>query len=123
MCLTAILSTGAYHHGKLVCWRITQYDGSSDMAFTLPEARRLGLSYQIGVRLASEVCKIQQGSFGHVAQGNQASLAMVTKMGYRITCKSDWIEFEPNSVKNEEAVSSSCRQTKNETLLTLKSSI
>jgi hypothetical protein len=93
------------------------------MAFTLPEARRLGLSYQIGVRLASEVCKIQRGSFGYVAEGNQASLGMVTKMGYRITCKSDWIEFDPNTVRNEEAVSGSCRQTKIETHQTLKSSI
>ena len=81
------------------------------MAFTLPEARRLGLSYQIGVRLASEVCKIQKGSFGYVAQGNQASLGMVMKMGYRVTCKSDWIEFEPNGIRNTE------------TLLTMKSSI
>lgn len=81
------------------------------MAFTLPEARRLGLSYQIGVRLASEVCKIQKGSFGYVAQGNRASLGMVTKMGYRVTCKSDWIEFEPNSIRNDQ------------TLLTLKSLI
>ena len=123
MCLTAILLTGAYHHGKLLCWRITQYDGSSDMAFTIPEARRLGLSYQIGVQLASEVCKIQRSSFGYVAEGNQASLGMVTKMGYRITCKSDWIEFDPNTVGNEEVVSLSCKQTKIETRQTLKSSI
>ena len=122
-CLIASLFTGAYHHGKLLCWRITYYDGSSDMAFTLPEARRLGLSYQVGVRLASEVCKIQRGSFGYVAQGNQASLAMVTKMGYRITCQSDWIEFEPNSIRNEKAVSSLCQQTKHEFPLKFKSSI
>jgi hypothetical protein len=93
------------------------------MAFTLPEARRLGLSYQIGVRLASKVCKIQHGSFGHVTQGNQASLAMVTKMGYRITCQSDWIEFDPNSVRNDEVVSNSCRGTQIDTLLSLRSSI
>ena len=114
MCLTLTFSTGAYHHDKLVCWRITQFDGSSEMAFTLPEARRIGLSYQVGVRLASEVCKIQSGSFGFVARGNQASLAMVTKMGYRITAQSDWIEFEPNS---------GWGQTKIETSPTLRSSI
>lgn len=70
------------------------------MAFTLPEARRLGLSYQIGVRLASKVCKIQRCSYGHIAQGNQASLGMVTKMGYRITYQCDWIEFEPDFIKS-----------------------
>lgn len=92
--------TGAYYHGKLRLLRITQYDGSSEMAFTLPEARRLGLSYQIGVRLAAEVCKIQQASYGYVVEGNQQALRMVTKMGYRITCKNDWIEFEPNPVSS-----------------------
>lgn len=119
MCLTAILLIGAYYHGKLLCWRITQYDGSSEMAFTLPEARRLGLSYQIGVRLAAEVCKIQQASYGYVVEGNQQALRMVTKMGYRVTCKSDWIEFDPNTLSN----SSSCRPTKDQTHQTLKSSI
>ena len=93
------------------------------MAFTLPEARRLGLSYQIGVRLASEVCKIQRGSFGYVVHGNQASLAMVIKMGYRITCTSDWIEIEPNSIRNDENTSSHYQQTENEALLKLPSLI
>lgn len=88
------------------------------MAFTLPEARRLGLSYQIGVRLAAEVCKIQQTSFGYVVEGNQGALKMVTKMGYRITCKNDWIEFDPNTCST-----GTCRPTKIETHEALKSSI
>ncbi|CAF0965724.1 unnamed protein product [Didymodactylos carnosus] len=72
------IPAGAYHHGKLVCWRITQYDGSSDMAFTLPEARRLGLSYQIGVRLASEMnltinCDMGE-SYGIWKMGNDNEL-------------------------------------------------
>lgn len=94
------------------------------MAFTLPEARRLGLSYQVGIRLAVEVCKIQRGSFGSIIHGNQASLAMVTKMGYRITGHCDWLEFEPQNINTiEEIVDNNYQKKEKETPKKLTSSL
>ncbi|CAF2065388.1 unnamed protein product [Rotaria magnacalcarata] len=94
-CIKNLCSMGAYRHGKLLCWRLLQYDGSLDMVYTVPEARRLGLSSLLSVRLAAEIFKIQERVFGHTALNNRNSLGLAAKMGFHETGICDWIVFEP----------------------------
>ncbi|CAF4157997.1 unnamed protein product [Adineta steineri] len=94
-CIENLCSMGAYRNGKLLCWRLLLYDGSFDMAYTIPEARRLGLSSLLSVRLTAEIFKRQERVFGYTALNNRNSLGLAAKMGFRETDISDWIQFEP----------------------------
>ncbi|CAF3966651.1 unnamed protein product [Adineta steineri] len=102
-CIENLCSMGAYRDGKLLCWRLLLYDGSFDMAYTIPEARRLGLSSLLSVRLTAEIFKRQERVFGYTALNNRNSLGLAAKMGFRETGISDWIQFEPTDtcVKND----------------------
>lgn len=90
--------TGAYRDGKLLCWRLLQYDGSLDMTYTIPEARRLGLSSVLSVRLTTEMFKKQERVFGHTGLDNPNAMGLAAKMGFHQTSISDWIEFEPTNI-------------------------
>ena len=72
-----------------------QYDGSLDMVFTVPEARQMGLSSLLSVRLTREILKLQERVYGYTAPNNQGSLKTAVKMGFHTTGISDWIVFQP----------------------------
>jgi hypothetical protein len=93
--LVLSFSKGAYRNGKLLCSRLLQYDGSLEMAYTIPEARRLGLSSLLSVRLTTEIFKMQECVFGYTALNNRKSLGLAAKMGFHETGINDWIQFEP----------------------------
>jgi predicted GNAT family acetyltransferase len=75
-----------------------QYDGSLDMTYTVPEARRLGLSSMLSVRLTAEMFKMQERVFGYTVLDNRKSLGLAAKMGFYETAITDWIQFEPSDI-------------------------
>jgi hypothetical protein len=99
------------------------YDGSSDMAFTLPEGRNLGLSYLLGFKLTAEAFKTQRQMFAHADPTNKTSLGLAIKSGCRITCTSDWNYFVPNGVQIEKSLEDEYRRIHNERMSALKSSL
>ncbi|CAF4987024.1 unnamed protein product, partial [Rotaria sp. Silwood1] len=97
-----LCTMGAYLDGKLIGWRLLLYDGSFDMVYTLPEARRLGLASLLSVRLTTEMFKMQERVFGYTALNNQKSMGLAAKMGFHETGLYDWIVFEPNNISVKE---------------------
>jgi predicted GNAT family acetyltransferase len=83
--------TGAYRYGKLVSWRLLQYNGSLGMAYTIDEERRQGLSSFLNIKLAEKVFQMQDHVFCTVLQKNLSSIELLTKLGYRSVCDEYWL--------------------------------
>ena len=69
------------------------------MMYTLPEARRCGLSSYMLVKLAEQVFSMQDYVYGFVKPDNKPSVTLLKNIGYRFTCDLDWITFGPSVVK------------------------
>lgn len=82
--------TGAYRHGRLVSWRLLQYNGSLGMAYTNNEERRQGLSSLLNIKLAEKVFQMQDHVFCTVLKNNMSSIELLTKLGYRPVCDEYW---------------------------------
>lgn len=92
--LTKDVSAGIFVDNKLVAWGFTHDDGALGFLHVIEEYRKKGYGMEIMLGLIN--MKRQEGKdvFCAILPNNDASTGLVSKLGFRLDCKTSWIKLK-----------------------------
>ena len=88
------ISAGIFVNNILVAWGFTHDDGSLGFLNVIEKYRNKGYGTDILLSLIQMKRKQKQTVFGNIIPGNIASTKLVTKLGFKLDCKTTWIKLK-----------------------------
>jgi len=92
--LSKDISAGILVNNVLVAWGFTHDDGALGFLHVLKNFRNNGYGINILLGLISLRKKAKKPVFGNIILENVASTNLVTKLGFRLDCKTSWIKLK-----------------------------
>ncbi|OFX83982.1 MAG: hypothetical protein A2W99_03485 [Bacteroidetes bacterium GWF2_33_16] len=88
------ISAGIFVNNILVAWGFTHDDGALGFLHVLEDYRNKGYGLDILLGLIQMKKKEKKPIFGNIVPDNFASTNLVTKLGFKIDCKTSWIKLK-----------------------------
>ena len=92
--LSKDISAGILVNNILVAWGFTHDDGALGFLHVLEDFRNKGYGIDILLGLIQMRKKVKKPIFGNIVPDNVASTNLVTKLGFKLDCKTSWIKLK-----------------------------
>ena len=92
--LSKDISAGIFVNDILVAWGFTHDDGALGFLHILENFRNKGYGTAILLGLIQMRKKAKKPVFGNIISENIASINLVTKLGFKLNCKTSWIKLK-----------------------------
>ena len=92
--LSKDISAGILVNNILVAWGFTHDDGALGFLHVLEDFRNKGYRIDIILGLIQMRKKAKKPIFGNIVPDNIASTNIVTKLGFKLDCKTSWIKLK-----------------------------
>ena len=92
--LSKDISAGIFVNDILVAWGFTHDDGALGFLHVLENFRNKGYGTNILLGLIQMRKKAKKPVFGNIVSENIASINLVTKLGFKLNCKTSWIKLK-----------------------------
>lgn len=92
--LSKDISAGILMNNILVAWGFTHDDGALGFLHVLEDFRNKGYGIDILLGLIQMRKKVNKPIFGNIVPYNIASTNLVTKLGFKLDCKTSWIKLK-----------------------------
>ena len=81
-------------NNNLVAWGFTHDDGALGFLHVLDDFRNKGYGIDILLVLIQMRKKEKKPIFGNIVPENIASTKLITKLGFKLDCKTSWIKLK-----------------------------
>ena len=92
--LSKDISAGILVNNILVAWGFTHDDGALGFLHVLKDFRNKGYGIDVLLGLIQMRKKVKKPIFGNIVPDNVASTNLVTKLGFKLNCRTSWIKLK-----------------------------